>query len=67
MVSRSDFVGAHHIFNRIFGGVPEEGKAYVVEMRWKIFETDVPPQHMWSPHGKKYKVILEGTVKQTVE
>jgi hypothetical protein len=36
---------------------------YVVEMRWKIFETDVPPQHFWSPHGKNYQVILEGAVK----
>jgi len=68
-ISRIDFMGANHIFNRKFGGLPEEGKGYVVEMRWKIFETDIPPQHFWMPHGNgsKYKVILEGTIKQIVE
>jgi hypothetical protein len=67
MTSRVDFVGANHLFNQRFGGVPEEGKAYTVEMRWKIFETDIPPQHHWAPQGKKYKVLLDGTITQTVE
>jgi hypothetical protein len=62
-----DFRNAQHFFNPKFGVFPEEGKPYVVEMRWKIFETDIPPQHLWSPQGKKYKVVLEGTIRQEID
>jgi hypothetical protein len=48
-------------------GIPLPGKKYVVEIDLAAFETDIPPQHMWSPHGKKYKILWEQTLKQIVE
>jgi hypothetical protein len=41
---------------------------YVVEMDLTVFETDIPPQHMWHPQGSKnYKVLWQRTLRQTVE
>ena len=49
-------------------GIPLPGKKYVVEMGLKVFETDIPSQHMWRPQGSKnYKVLWQRTLKQTVE
>jgi hypothetical protein len=49
-------------------GIPLPGKKYVVELDLILFETDIPPQHMWSPQGSKsYKVLWRRTLKQTVE
>ncbi len=49
-------------------GIPAPGKKYEVEADLTIFETDIPPQHMWCPSGgKKYKVLWRQTLKQTVE
>ena len=48
-------------------GIPLPGKKYVVEVELTVFETDIPPQHMWSPHGKNYKAIWQRTLKQTVQ
>jgi hypothetical protein len=44
------------------------GKRYLVELELSLFETDLPPQHMWDPHeGKAYKLLWQRTLKQTVE
>jgi len=48
-------------------GIPVKGKSYVIEVEWTIFETDIPPQHMWSPRSGKYKILLEGKLQKTVE
>ena len=48
-------------------GIPVPGKKYVVEADLIIFETDIPPQHMWEPYGKNYKVLWRRTLTQTVE
>jgi hypothetical protein len=49
-------------------GIPLPGKKYVVELELAVFETDIPPQHMWSPQGSKnFKVLWRRTLKQTVE
>lgn len=48
-------------------GIPQKGKSYVVEMELSAFETDIPPQHDWSPHSKNYKVLWQRTLKRTVE
>jgi hypothetical protein len=49
-------------------GIPLPGKKYVVEVELTVFETDIPPQHMWSPQGSKYfKILWRRTLKQTVE
>ena len=48
-------------------GIPVPGKKYDVEVNLKIFETDIPPQHMWGPQSEKYKILWQRTLKQTVE
>jgi hypothetical protein len=49
-------------------GIPLPGKKYVVEVELSVFETDIPPQHMWSPQGSKnFKILWRRTLKQTVE
>ena len=48
-------------------GIPLPGKKYVVEMELTVFETDIPPQHMWSPQGKNYKILWQQTLKQTIK
>jgi hypothetical protein len=47
--------------------IPLPGKNYVVEMELTAFETDIPPQHDWDPHGKNYRVLWQRTLKQTVK
>jgi hypothetical protein len=47
---------------------PMSQKQYVVELDLAAFETDIPPQHDWSPLGSKnYKVLWQRTLRQTVE
>ena len=48
-------------------GIPRPGKRYIVEADLVVFETDIPPQHMWSPYGKNYAVLWKRSLKQTVE
>ncbi|HSI13712.1 MAG TPA: hypothetical protein VK961_16830 [Chthoniobacter sp.] len=48
-------------------GPLQPGKPCVVEMTCEIFETDIPPQHMWSPRSGKYKVLWQTTLRQTIE
>lgn len=49
-------------------GIPVVGKKYVVEADFTIFETDIPPQHMWMPWGSKnYRVLWRQTLRQTIE
>jgi hypothetical protein len=48
-------------------GIPKAGKKYVVEADLIIFETDIPPQHMWEPYGKNYKVLWRRTLTQAAE
>ena len=45
-------------------GLPLPGTRYVVEMDLFVFETDVPPQHFWSPQDKTYKVLWRRVLKQ---
>ncbi len=49
------------------GGIPAPGAKYVVEMDLAVFETDVPPQHFWSPESENYRVLLKRTLRQIVE
>jgi hypothetical protein len=45
-------------------GIPAPGERYIVEEELSLFETDVPPQHMWDPQaGKAYKVLWKKTLK----
>ena len=66
-LSGVDFNLGTSILNAKQEGIPVPGKKYVVEMDMAIFETDIPPQHMWSPHSKNYRILWKRTLKQTVE
>ena len=49
-------------------GIPLPGKKHVVEVELTIFETDIPPQHDWSPQGSKnYKILWQRTLKKTAK
>jgi hypothetical protein len=47
-------------------GIPLAGKRYIVEIELTAFETDIPPQHMWMPRSKNFKVIWQGTLKEII-
>ena len=49
-------------FNREQDKFPVPGEEYRVEMKFSIFETDIPVQHMWSPQSSKYKVLWSDTI-----
>ena len=58
------FLKSAQILNRVQGGIPAPGKRYIVEEDLSLFETDVPPQHMWNPQaGKTYTVLWKKTLK----
>lgn len=50
-------------FNTNQDGFPVPGQQYTVEVHYTIFETDIPPQHFWSPTSGKYKVLRTGTIR----
>jgi hypothetical protein len=48
-------------------GIPQAGKSYVVEIDLTAFETDIPPQHLWDPYDKNYRILWKRTLKQIVQ
>jgi hypothetical protein len=62
-----DFIPSIYYWHTKTDGIPLPGKKYAVEVDLTAFETDIPPQHMWSPHSKNYKVLWQRTLTQTVE
>ncbi|MDQ3620894.1 MAG: hypothetical protein M3463_00155 [Verrucomicrobiota bacterium] len=55
------------IFHPKLVNILQPGKPCVVEVEIAFFETDIPPQHMWSPESGKYKVLWRTTLRRTVE
>ncbi len=50
------------------GRVGAPGNPYVVEEELTIFETDIPPEHMWMPKGSpNYKVLWRGLIVQALD
>ena len=39
------------------------GRQYNVELNMEVFETNLPPQHMWMPQGHEFKVLFSQTIK----
>ena len=37
-----------------------------VEARIEVFETDIPPQHMWNPTGGRYRALWTRTLRARV-
>jgi hypothetical protein len=62
-----DFNLGASILNTRQEDIPMPGTKYVIEMDLAIFETDIPPQHMWSPQSKNYRMLWERTLKEPVE
>ena len=49
-------------------GLPAPGTEFTMEHKITIFETDLPPQHMWSPQsGKRYRLLWTKTFREAVE
>jgi hypothetical protein len=65
--SGTDFNLGTSIFNRAQDGLPVPGVPYVVQMTLTVFETDRPPEHLWSPQGPKYRVLWTGVIQQRVD
>jgi hypothetical protein len=55
------------ILNRRIDKIPQAGERYTVEVQLTLFETDIPPRHLWSPESGKYRVLWTKTIKQKVE
>jgi len=48
--------------SRSLGDIPKEGVRYTVDLAVEFFETDIPPQHFWSPKTGRYSSLWEGTI-----
>ncbi|MDQ6633013.1 MAG: hypothetical protein M3Y82_14860 [Verrucomicrobiota bacterium] len=47
--------------------ISQKGQEFTFEHRVTIFETDLPPQHDWSPQeGKHFRVLWERAFKETI-
>jgi hypothetical protein len=33
----------------------------------QVFETDIPPQHMWSPQSGRFRVLLDRTIEAPID
>jgi hypothetical protein len=55
------------ILNKKSDKIPQRREKYTVEVDITLFETDIPPQHLWSPDSGKYRVLWTKTIKQKVE
>ncbi len=49
-------------FTRSSSGIPIPNIEYKIVYLYIIFETDLPPQHMWMYKTSKYKVIYQDTL-----
>lgn len=68
LASGTSLDGSVSTWNTSQDGLPVPGTRYVAEVRLVLFETDVPPGHMWSPRsGKHYKVLWTRTLRQAEE
>lgn len=45
------------IYSPQLHGIPVPGETYVVEVLIILFETDIPPQHMWRPQMGRYREL----------
>lgn len=48
-------------------GIPVSGAHYVAEVRFVLFETDVPLGSGWDPHAGHYKPLWSRTLRQAEE
>ena len=56
------YFGEENLFRDV-EGFPIIGESYFIEMVIKIFETDIPPQHMWRPESARYRILWTDTLR----
>jgi len=67
LASGADAYGGTSIYSTSQGGIPAPGTRYEVEIEVVLFETDVPPGHMWQPRAGRYKELWRRTLRQAEE
>jgi hypothetical protein len=59
------FVSGDSVHNLSYYGNPQPGQNIAFESRISIFETDLPPQHMWEPENRKlFRILWARTFKE---
>jgi hypothetical protein len=59
-LSDADLLKSTETLTSVHDGIPAAGKRYIVEHDIILFETDIPPQHMWRPEkSRAFKVLWE--------
>lgn len=62
--SETGFLKSTNLWNGAQDNIPLSGERYTIEHHLSIFETDVPPQHMWSGViGGRFRVLWDRTLK----
>jgi hypothetical protein len=65
--SGNNFVSGDSVFYLSQNGNPKPGQKITLESRISIFETDLPPQHMWDPENRKlFRILWTRTFKMTI-
>jgi hypothetical protein len=58
--SNPNFLKSTEVLDSVQGGIPAPGKQYVIEDDISLFETDIPPEHMWQPQNSRdFKILWE--------
>ncbi len=65
--SGTDFDTGTSTWSVVTDGIPAPGTRYVAEVRVAVFETDVPPGHLWDPHAGTYEALWTRTLRQAEE
>jgi hypothetical protein len=59
-LSDPNILKSTEVSGSVQNGIPAPGKQYVIEHDISLFETDIPPQHMWHPEKSgDFKVLWE--------
>jgi hypothetical protein len=67
VVPSVDFTASTDTWTIKQNGIPVLGTRYAVEVRFVLFETDVPPANGWDPHVGNYKSLWSRTLRQAEE
>jgi hypothetical protein len=59
-LSDPNILQSTEVLDSVQDGIPAPGKHYVIEHDISLFETNIPPQHMWHPeNSRNFKVLWE--------
>lgn len=62
--SEAGFLKSTNLWNGVQDNMPLPGEQYTIEHHLSIFETDVPPQHMWSGAiAGRFRVLWDRKLK----